>query len=109
MFFVIVNGKEWIFHHLALTILHNINGIEHVHNMDCYNPSLGLTTKARGYKVVGQEEDPEVTSLAPGSAKGVREWTLTLPSELPLWELESQMDSRLQGSKPMSLKGFLYH
>jgi hypothetical protein len=25
----------------------------------------------------------------------VREWTLTFPSELPCWELESQMDSRI--------------
>jgi hypothetical protein len=43
---------------------------------------------------MGQTKDPGVTSHAPGSAKSVREWTLTHPSELPLWELESQMDSR---------------
>ncbi len=41
--------------------------------------------------------------------KSVREWTLTLPSELPCWELESQIDSRifkaqLQGSKPIPSK-----
>jgi hypothetical protein len=34
-----------------------------------------------------------VTSHAPGSAKSVREWTFTLPSEFPCWELESQMES----------------
>jgi hypothetical protein len=39
----------------------------------CRNPSLGLATKARGYKVAGQEGDPGVTSHAPGSAKSVRE------------------------------------
>jgi hypothetical protein len=44
----------------------------------------------------------------------VKEWTLTLPSELPCWELESQMDSRifrvwLQGSKLIALKSSLYH
>jgi hypothetical protein len=55
----------------------------------CRNPNLGLTTKARGWKAMGQEEDPGVTSHALGSAKSVRAWTLTLPSELPCWELES--------------------
>jgi hypothetical protein len=69
------------------------------------NPNLGLVTKIRGCKVTGQEGDPKVTSHALESAKSVREWTLTLPSELPLWELESQMESqifrvRLQGLKP---------
>jgi hypothetical protein len=52
-----------------------------------------------------------------GSAKGaksVREWTFTLPSELPLWELDSQMDSqifkaRLEGSKPINSKNCLHH
>jgi hypothetical protein len=44
----------------------------------------------------------------------VREWTLTLPNELPLWEWKSQMDSRifraqLQLSKPINLKNFLHH
>ncbi len=38
----------------------------------CRNPNLGLATKARGWKVVGQEEDPRVTSHAPMSAKSVR-------------------------------------
>ncbi len=37
--------------------------------INCRNPNLGLTTKARGYKVSGQEKDPGVTSHAPGSAK----------------------------------------
>ncbi len=35
----------------------------------CRNPSLGLTTKVKGCKVVGQERDPGVTSHAPKSAK----------------------------------------
>jgi hypothetical protein len=77
----------------------------------CRNPSLGLATKARGCKVVGQEKDPKVTSHAFGSAKNVRERTFTLPSELPCWESESQMDSRifrtrLQGSKRIALKSY---
>jgi hypothetical protein len=39
----------------------------------CCNLSLGLTTKARGCKVAGQERDLGVTSHAPESAKSVRE------------------------------------
>jgi hypothetical protein len=38
----------------------------------CRNPSLGLMTKARGYKVTSQEEDSGVTSHACRSAKSVR-------------------------------------
>jgi hypothetical protein len=79
----------------------------------CCNPSLGLVTKARGCKVVGQKGDPEVTSHALDNAKSVREWTFTLPNELQCWELESQMDLqifrvRLQGQNS-SLKSSLYH
>jgi hypothetical protein len=55
----------------------------------CRNPSLGLTTKVRGYKGAGQEEDPGVTSHALRSAKSVRESAFTFPSELPWWELKS--------------------
>jgi hypothetical protein len=67
-----------------------------------------------GCKVVGQKGNPVVTSHALGSAKSVREWTLTLQSELPLWELEPHMDSRifkaqLQGPNPIDLKSYLYH
>jgi hypothetical protein len=57
--------------------------------------SLGLTTKAKGLQGCGPRGKPRVTSHAPGSAKSVREWTLTLPSELPLWELEFQIDSQI--------------
>jgi hypothetical protein len=45
----------------------------------CRNPNLGLVTKAKFYKGVGQEE-----------CERVWEWRLTLPSELPFWELESR-------------------
>ncbi len=54
-------------------------------------PTQGLT---RVWKGASQEGNLEVTSHAPESVgengQSVREWTLTLPSELPLWELESQ-------------------
>jgi hypothetical protein len=44
----------------------------------------------------------------------VWEWTLTLPSELPFWELESRWTPKffkkwLQVSKPIALRSFLYH
>jgi hypothetical protein len=61
------------------------------------NPNLGLATKARVCKVVGQEGSPRVASHAPESHiscsqewKRMREWTFTLPSELSFWELKSQ-------------------
>jgi hypothetical protein len=80
----------------------------------CRNPNLALATKARACKVASQEGHPGVTSHAPKSAKSVRELTLTLTSEIPCWELESQMDSRifkawLQGSKLIASKTYLYH
>jgi hypothetical protein len=39
----------------------------------CHNLNLGLTTKARGCKVISQEKDSGVTSHAPENAKSVRE------------------------------------
>jgi hypothetical protein len=38
----------------------------------CHNPSLGLMTKARGYKVAGQEGGSRVTSHAPENAKSAK-------------------------------------
>jgi hypothetical protein len=43
------------------------------YSFTCHNPSLGLTNKAKGCKVVGQKEDLGGTSHVPGSAKSVRE------------------------------------
>ncbi len=56
--------------------------------VECHNPSLGLTTKARACKIAGQEGSLRVMH-APRSV-GKCEGTLTLPKELPLWELESR-------------------
>jgi hypothetical protein len=55
----------------------------------CHNPNLGLVTKARACKGVGQEGNPRVTSHAPGSVGECEESTFTLPSEFPFWELKS--------------------
>jgi hypothetical protein len=75
--------------------------------------AFGLRPKQGGCKVANQKRNLGVTSHVPGSAKGVREWTFTLTSELPCWELESQMDSQIfrarsQESKPITLKSSLY-
>jgi hypothetical protein len=49
--------------------------------------AFGSWPRQGGCKVAGLIVDSGVTSHALGSAKSVREWTLTLPSELPRWEL----------------------
>ncbi len=76
----------------------------------CCNLNLGLVTKARGWKVAHQEGDLGVTSHVPGSTKSVREWTLTLTSELPCWELSPkrtpkslERNCRGQKSSPWSV------
>jgi len=59
----------------------------------CHNPSLGLATKARVCKGASQEGARESHFMLLGVQESVREWTLTLPNELPFWELESQWTS----------------
>jgi len=60
-----------------------------VHNR-CCNPSFGLTTKAKGLQKCGPRESLGVTSHIPGNVGKCEEWTLTLPRQLPLWEMESR-------------------
>jgi hypothetical protein len=57
---------------------------------ECRNPSLGFTTKAWVCKGVGQKWSLRITFHAFGSVGKCEEWTHTLPSGLPLWELESR-------------------
>jgi len=61
-------------------------------NDTCRNPSLRLATKARTCKVASQKRKPK-------SERKVKEWTLTLPMEPPLWEFgmtHSQLFERLK-------------
>jgi hypothetical protein len=51
--------------------------------------ALGLRPKPRLTKVRAKCEGWESHFMLPGVWESVREWTLTLPRELPLWELES--------------------
>jgi hypothetical protein len=53
------------------------------------NPSLGLTTKARACKVVGQERSPWVKFHAPESAKECEGMNHHTPKWIPCWELKS--------------------
>jgi hypothetical protein len=55
-----------------------------------HNPNLRLVTKAKACKGEAKREAQESPLMFPGVQESVREWTLTLPSGLPLWELESQ-------------------
>jgi hypothetical protein len=70
----------------------------------CHNPSFKLETKARAYKGAGQERSLRVTSHIPWNPE--ISWTLTFPSELPFWELESQWalepsESDCKGQNPL--------
>jgi hypothetical protein len=63
----------------------------------CHDLSLGLMTKERGCKVVGQKGKPGVMPHVPGSAK-----------ELPLWELESTefLEHNCRGQNPLHWRVF---
>jgi hypothetical protein len=56
----------------------------------CHNSSLELMTKARACKGVGQEWSSVVTFHAPEGVGKCEGMNPTLPSELPLWKLESR-------------------
>jgi len=82
--------------------------------LKCYNPSLGLVTKARACKVVGQEGSSEVMPHAPGSVgncEGMNPHTSKGVSTLGVGVLVyfQIFRERFQGSKLNGLKKFLYH
>jgi len=52
--------------------------------------ALGSRPKQRLVKMQAKKEAQEPHFMVLGVQENVREWTLTLPSELPLWELEFQ-------------------
>jgi hypothetical protein len=71
-------------------------------------------TKAKAYKVATQEESQGVTFHVPKSAKECEGMNLHTPKWTPILGVQVPMDYRifkgqLQGSKPIGLKGFLYH
>jgi hypothetical protein len=54
----------------------------------CHNLSLGLMTKARGCEGAGQDWSLGITFHVLRNVGELREWTPTLQSELPIWDLE---------------------
>jgi len=71
---------------------------------------LGSRPRQRGCKGAGQEEARESHHRLPGVYESVREWALTLPRQLPLWEMESRnFRDRFEGSKLNGLWRSLYH
>jgi hypothetical protein len=55
----------------------------------CHNPSLGLTTKAKGLQGCKLKGSSGVTLHAPGSARECEGMNLHIPKGVQLWELES--------------------
>jgi hypothetical protein len=73
----------------------------------CCNRSLGLATKARACKVVGQERkhgnESKCEGMNPHTPKGAS--TLRIGVSVDFWMFRE----RLQGSKPNRLRSSLYH
>jgi len=61
----------------------------------CSNLSLGLTTKARAYKVVGQEGSPGSRPHALGSARKCEGIDLHTLKGIPTLGVEVPVDSRM--------------
>jgi hypothetical protein len=80
----------------------------------CHNPSLGFATKVRACKGTSQEGSlgatfhaPKIASECEGMNHHTPKWAPTLGVGIPM---DSQMfKERLQGSKPIGLKSYLYH
>jgi len=52
--------------------------------------ALGSRPRQGLARLQAKKEAQESHIMLPGVWESVREWTLTLPSELPFWELESR-------------------
>jgi hypothetical protein len=80
---------------------------------NCHNLNLGLATKARVCKVVGQEGSRESHNIFPGVWECVREWTFTPPRGSTLGAgvlVDSRIfRGRLQGSNFNGLRCSLHH
>jgi hypothetical protein len=78
----------------------------------CCNPSLGLATKARAWKGAGWKCNSGVTFTLLRLWESVREWTHTLLSGFPLWELEFRctfkfLKSNLKGQNSLYWKNII--
>jgi hypothetical protein len=80
----------------------------------CCNPSLGLVTKARAYKGVGQEWSLGVIFHVPESVGKCERMNLHTPKWVPSLGVGVSMDfwifrRQLQGSRLIGLKSSLYN
>jgi hypothetical protein len=105
----IVNWPKWRLHFFL-----KINGVVVWSMLNVTTLALNSWLKQGLARVRAKKEARESHLMLSGMQKNVKEWTLTLPSELPFWEFESQMDSQifrgqLQGSKFIGLRRYLYH
>jgi hypothetical protein len=72
--------------------------------------TLGSQPRQGLARLWAKKETKNSHLMLPWMQKSVKEWTLTPPSELPFWELESQIfREKLQGSKLIGLRHSLYH
>jgi hypothetical protein len=60
---------------------------------ECHNPSLGLTTKVRACKVVGQEGSSGIITHVPGSARECEGTNPHIPKGTPTLGIGVPMDS----------------
>jgi hypothetical protein len=70
-----------------------------------------LRPRQRGRKGMSQKEVQESHHILPGVWECVRDWTLTLPRQLPLWEMESRWtpktsENYLKGQNSMACDVF---
>ncbi len=95
-------------------VANEVSSIQLEHEGSCHNPSLGLATKARACKGVGQERSPEVTFHALENAKQCEGMNPHTPKWAPTLGVGVSVDfwifkKQFQGSKPIGLKSSLYH
>jgi len=103
-----LHSKTWNLHEIMSLLLPLI------HIQIVVTLALGSWPREGIAKVRDKREAREAHLILLGVQESVREWTLTLPSELPLWGVGIPMDfwifrEWLQGSKPIGLKKSLYH
>ncbi len=78
---------------LAIFVLVDVVFDETLGKVHCRNLSLGLVTKARACKGVGQEGSPGVTSRAPRSVGECEGMTLHIPKGAPTLGVGVLVDS----------------
>ncbi len=76
--------------------------------------TLGSQPRQRLVRLWAKREAWESHFMLPGMQNSVREWALTLLSELPFWELETQwtpkfLEGDCRGQKSIGLRCSLYH